>query len=134
MFRAKNVITSLLKRLVHRNPNVQIFSLEVSPTSSLLLTRTHTGHYANFIPPPTFPYQLANSLYQNCNKLLHLELTSRAWTGAMERLITDRTTVPQVKNKAVGYVNTWWQGLKGGEAEGVMGDLIETLKTKSERN
>ncbi|KAG7571300.1 hypothetical protein FFLO_00812 [Filobasidium floriforme] len=100
---AKNVITSLLKRLVHRNPNVQIFSLE-----------------------------LANSLYQNCNKLLHLELTSRAWTGAMERLITDRTTVPQVKNKAVGYVNTWWQGLKGGEAEGVMGDLIETLKTKSQ--
>lgn len=27
--RAKNVITSLLKRLVHRNPNVQIFALEV---------------------------------------------------------------------------------------------------------
>ena len=49
----------------------------------------------------------------------------------MDRLITDRTTVQQVKSKAVGYVNTWWQGLKGGEAEGVMGELIESLKTKS---
>lgn len=82
----------------------------------------------------TFPYttQLANSLYQNCGKLLHLELSSRAWTGAMERLITDRTTVPQVKTKAAGYVQTWWKGLKGGESEGVLGDLIESLKTKSE--
>lgn len=99
---AKNVITALLKRLVHRNPNVQIFALE-----------------------------LANSLYQNCGKLLHLELSSRAWTGAMERLITDRTTVPQVKTKAAGYVQTWWNGLKGGESEGVLGDLIESLKTKN---
>jgi signal transducing adaptor molecule len=110
---------------VHRNPNVQIFSLEVS--CSACLARFHT-----LLTLPLRPEQLANSLYQNCGKLLHLELTSRAWTGAMDRLITDRTTVQQVKNKAVGYVNTWWQGLKGGEAEGVMGDLIETLKTKSE--
>ena len=63
---------------------------------------------------------------------MHLELSSRAWTGAMERLITDRTTVTQVKTKATGYVQTWWKGLKGGESEGVLGELIESLKTKSE--
>jgi hypothetical protein len=50
----------------------------------------------------------------------------------MERLITDRTTVPQVKTKAAGYVQSWWKGLEGGESEGVLGDLIESLKTRSE--
>lgn len=88
--------------MVHRNPNVQMFALE-----------------------------LANSLFQNCSTPLHLELSSRAWTSAMERLITDRTTLPQVKTKAVGYVKSWWSGLKGGPAEGVMGDLVESLKAKN---
>lgn len=29
--RAKNAVAALTKRLTHRNPNVQIFALEVSP-------------------------------------------------------------------------------------------------------
>lgn len=50
----------------------------------------------------------------------------------MDRLITDRTTLPKVKTIAVGYVKTWWEGLKGGEAEGVMGELVDSLKAKSQ--
>jgi signal transducing adaptor molecule len=58
---ARNVIAAILKRLAHRNPNVQLYSLT-----------------------------LTESLSKNCNKELHSELASRAFTQALERLITDR--------------------------------------------
>ena len=58
---ARNVIAAILKRLAHRNPNVQLYSLT-----------------------------LTESLSKNCSKELHTELASRAFTQALERLITDR--------------------------------------------
>ena len=63
---ARNVIAAILKRLAHRNPNVQLYSLT-----------------------------LAESLSKNCGKDLHSEIASRAFTQALERLITDRVrTLP----------------------------------------
>ncbi len=59
--RARNVIAAILKRLAHRNPNVQLYSLT-----------------------------LTESLSKNCSKELHSEIASRAFTQALERLITDR--------------------------------------------
>jgi hypothetical protein len=58
---ARNVIAAVLKRLAHRNPNVQLYSLT-----------------------------LTESLSKNCGKALHSEIASRAFTQALERLITDR--------------------------------------------
>jgi hypothetical protein len=58
---ARNVIAAVLKRLAHRNPNVQLYSLT-----------------------------LTESLSKNCGKDLHTEIASRAFTQALERLITDR--------------------------------------------
>ena len=58
---ARNVIAAILKRLAHRNPNVQLYSLT-----------------------------LTESLSKNCGKVLHSEIASRAFTQALERLITDR--------------------------------------------
>lgn len=58
---ARNVIAAILKRLAHRNPNVQLYSLT-----------------------------LTESLSKNCGKELHSEIASRAFTQALERLITDR--------------------------------------------
>jgi signal transducing adaptor molecule len=58
---ARNVIAAVLKRLAHRNPNVQLYSLT-----------------------------LTESLSKNCGKDLHSEIASRAFTQALERLITDR--------------------------------------------
>lgn len=57
---ARNVIAAVLKRLAHRNPNVQLYSLT-----------------------------LTESLSKNCGKDLHSEIASRAFTQALERLITD---------------------------------------------
>jgi hypothetical protein len=58
---ARNVMAAILKRLAHRNPNVQLYSLT-----------------------------LTESLSKNCGKELHSEIASRAFTQTLERLITDR--------------------------------------------
>ena len=58
---ARDIIAAILKRLAHRNPNVQLYSLT-----------------------------LTESLSKNCGKDLHSEIASRAFTQALERLITDR--------------------------------------------
>ncbi|KAJ7817716.1 hypothetical protein B0H14DRAFT_3877425 [Mycena olivaceomarginata] len=58
---AHNVVAALLKRLTHRNPNVQLYALS-----------------------------LAEALGKNCSIELHRELASRAWTQGLERVITDR--------------------------------------------
>ena len=61
---ARSVIAAILKRLAHRNPNVQLYSLA-----------------------------LADSLSKNCTVELHREIASRAFTQALEKLITDRVRV-----------------------------------------
>jgi signal transducing adaptor molecule len=60
---AHNVVAALLRRLTHRNPNVQLYALS-----------------------------LAEALSKNCSIELHRELASRAWTGGLERVITDRVS------------------------------------------
>jgi signal transducing adaptor molecule len=61
---ARDVIAAILKRLAHRNPNVQLYS-----------------------------FILVESLSKNCGKELHQEIASRAFTQALERLITDRVRI-----------------------------------------
>ena len=57
----KDVVSAMIKRLAHRNANVQLFTLE-----------------------------LANSLSQNCGIKVHRELASRSFTDALLRLANDR--------------------------------------------
>lgn len=58
---ARNVIAAVLKRLAHRNANVQLYSLAV-----------------------------AEALSKNCGIEVHREIASRAFTQGLERLVTDR--------------------------------------------
>ena len=59
--RARNVIAASLKRLAHRNPNVQLYTLT-----------------------------LVEALSKNCGIEIHREISSRAFTQGLEKLITDR--------------------------------------------
>jgi hypothetical protein len=59
--RAHAAIAAILKRLAHRNPNVQLYALS-----------------------------LAESLSKNLGIEIHRELASRAFTQGLEKLITDR--------------------------------------------
>lgn len=58
---ARNVIAALLRRLTHRNPNVQLYTLSV-----------------------------AEALSKNCGLVIHREIASRSFTQGLERLVTDR--------------------------------------------
>ena len=59
----KDVVGALIKRLAHRNANVQLYTLE-----------------------------LAHALSQNCGLSVHRELASRSFTDAMLRLASDRVS------------------------------------------
>jgi signal transducing adaptor molecule len=58
---ARNVIAALLKRLTHRNANVQLYALA-----------------------------LGDSLSKNCGIHVHREMASKAFTQSLEKIIADR--------------------------------------------
>ena len=63
-YSARNVIAASLKRLAHRNPNVQLYTLT-----------------------------LIEALSKNCGVEVHREIASRAFTQGLEKLVTDRVCV-----------------------------------------
>ncbi|KAI0306042.1 hypothetical protein B0F90DRAFT_1624071 [Multifurca ochricompacta] len=99
---ARNVIAAVLKRLSHRNPNVQLYSLT-----------------------------LTESLSKNCGKELHSEIASRAFTQALEKLITDRTTHDKVRRRALMLIAMWAQDFENDPTLGIMEECYDSLKTKS---
>ncbi|KAJ7029652.1 hypothetical protein C8F04DRAFT_903472, partial [Mycena alexandri] len=99
---AHNVVAALLKRLTHRNPNVQLYTLS-----------------------------LAEALGKNCGVELHRELASRAWTQGLERVITDRNTHDKVRTRALGLVALWTADFAADASLGLMGECYEGLKAKN---
>lgn len=94
-----NAIAALIKRLAHRNANVQLYTLE-----------------------------LANALSQNCGLPLHKELASRSFTDAMLRLATDRNTHQQVKSKILERMQEWTEMFKGNPDLGIMEQAYDKLR------
>lgn len=99
---ARNVIAALLKRLAHRSPNVQLYALS-----------------------------LGESLSKNCGIDLHRELASRAFTGALEKLIVDRTTHEKVRRRALGLIAMWTAEFEHDPTLGIMEGCYSNLKAKS---
>ncbi|KAJ7264385.1 hypothetical protein C8J57DRAFT_1031367, partial [Mycena rebaudengoi] len=99
---AHNVVAALLRRLTHRNPNVQLYALS-----------------------------LAEALSKNCSIELHRELASRAWTGGLERVITDRTTHDKVRTRALGLVAMWAAEFAHDSTLGIMQECYDGLKAKN---
>ncbi|KAK4238467.1 class E vacuolar protein-sorting machinery protein HSE1 [Achaetomium macrosporum] len=95
----KESVQSLIKRLAHRNANVQLYTLEV-----------------------------ANALSQNCGKNMHRELSSRAFTDALLKLANDRNTHTQVKAKILERMKEWSDMFKSDPDLGIMYDAYYRLK------
>lgn len=74
----------MIKRLAHRNANVQLYTLEVCTT----LFQLWVGMWC--MGSLTKLLQLGNSLSQNCGPKIHRELASRSFTDALLRLAADR--------------------------------------------
>ncbi|KZT07511.1 uncharacterized protein LAESUDRAFT_608996, partial [Laetiporus sulphureus 93-53] len=98
---ARNVVAAVLKRLAHRNPNVQLYTLT-----------------------------LAESLTKNCGIEVHREIASRAFTQGLEKLITDRTTHDKVRHRALSLVAEWTADFEKDPTLGVMEECYESLKNK----
>ena len=83
---ARDVIASLLRRLAHRNPNVQLYALT-----------------------------LAESLSKNCGILINREISSRSFTQGLEKLIADRVRglfIPVLFDELTGVISLDdpWEG------------------------
>ncbi|UKZ67429.1 uncharacterized protein TrAtP1_008588 [Trichoderma atroviride] len=89
----------MIKRLAHRNANVQLYTLE-----------------------------LAHALCQNCGKAMHREVSSRAFTEALLKLANDRNTHQQVKSKILEKMQEWTDMFSSDPDLGIMSDAFHRLK------
>ncbi|KAK7716192.1 ESCRT-0 subunit protein hse1 [Diaporthe eres] len=96
---SQQAVQALIKRLAHRNANVQLYTLEV-----------------------------ANALSQNCGKPMHRELASRAFTDALLKLANDRNTHNQVKAKILERMKEWSDMFSKDADLGIMYDAYFRLK------
>lgn len=99
---AKDAVQAIIKRLAHRNANVQLYTLE-----------------------------LANALSQNCGLPLHKELASRSFTDALLRLAADRTTHQQVKAKILERMGEWTEMFSKNPDLGIMEGAYMKLKAQN---
>lgn len=96
----KDAVASMIKRLSHRNANVQLFTLE-----------------------------LANTLGLNCETKINRELASRAFTDALLRLANDRNTHTTVKAKILERMAAWTETFKKDPDLGIMEGQYNKLKS-----
>ncbi|KAL7951648.1 hypothetical protein V8C42DRAFT_304736 [Trichoderma barbatum] len=96
---SKEAVQSMIKRLAHRNANVQLYTLE-----------------------------LAHALCQNCGKQMHREVSSRAFTEALLKLANDRNTHQQVKSKILEKMHDWSDMFSSDADLGIMNDAFHRLK------
>ncbi|KAL4788324.1 hypothetical protein BJX76DRAFT_316231 [Aspergillus varians] len=99
---AKDAVAALIKRLAHRNANVQLYTLE-----------------------------LGNALAQNCGPKIHRELASRSFTDALLRLAGDRNTHQQVKSKILERMEDWTEMFASNPDFGIMEQAYMKLKTQN---
>lgn len=99
---AHDVVASLLKRLSHRNANVQLYTLT-----------------------------LAEALSKNCGIEVSRELASRAFTSGLEKLVTDRTTHAKVRSRTLALIAQWTDEFRDDPTLGVMEDCLQALEAKS---
>ncbi|KAF8598303.1 hypothetical protein BDV93DRAFT_451284 [Ceratobasidium sp. AG-I] len=101
---ARNVIAALLKRLTHRNANVQLYALSV-----------------------------AEALSKNCDITVHREMASKAFTQGLEKLATDRNGHDKVKKRTLALIKLWTGEFAHDPQLGMMGELYSNLKSKGMR-
>jgi len=88
---------------VHRNANVQLYSLTLS-----------------------------DALSKNCGEIAHQELASRSFTQTLQRIITDRNTHETVKKKSLALIKEWNQEWGNDESLGLIRETSEALRKQGE--
>lgn len=97
---ARNCVAAIQKRLVHRNANVQLYSLT-----------------------------LADAVAKNCGLTAHQEIASRSFTQTLARICLDRNTHATVKKRCYALVKEW-AGEFEDESLGLMKETYESLRSQ----
>ncbi len=95
----REAVGLLQRRLAHRSVNVQLYALT-----------------------------LAESLSKNCGSKMHREIASRAFTQALLRLASDRTTHAAVKSRIVELMEEWTRDYRTDPSLGFMGEAFVELQ------
>lgn len=98
---ARNCVAAILKRLVHRNANVQLYALTLS-----------------------------DALSKNSGIIAHRELASRSFCQTVQRIILDRNTHITVKKKATSLIKQWSQEWGQDESLGIVRETMEALRNQ----
>ncbi|PWN33117.1 uncharacterized protein FA14DRAFT_104533, partial [Meira miltonrushii] len=98
---ARNCVAAILKRLVHRNANVQLYALTLS-----------------------------DALSKNSGIIAHRELASRSFCQTVQRIILDRNTHITVKKKATSLIKQWSQEWGQDETLGIVRETMEVLRNQ----
>ncbi|KAF4122696.1 signal transducing adaptor molecule [Geosmithia morbida] len=120
----KEVVQSLIRRLAHRNANVQLYTLEVLAHDE----RGRRTDMRHVLTERGKKPQVAHALCQNCGKPVHREVSSRAFTDALLRLANDRNTHFQVKAKILEKMQDWSDMFSKDPDLGIMYDAYFRLK------
>lgn len=132
---SKEAVQSMIKRLAHRNANVQLYTLEVRPPFPFSSVPSYRGAVRDMwcatleLPADACRrHQLAHALCQNCGKPMHREISSRAFTDALLKLANDRNTHTQVKAKILEKMKDWSDMFSNDAELGIMYDGYYRLK------
>ncbi|KAN0062605.1 hypothetical protein ACQY0O_005138 [Thecaphora frezii] len=98
---ARNCINAIQKRLIHRNPNVQLYALT-----------------------------LADTLAKNCGIQVHQEIASRAFTQTLSRISLDRNTHATVKKRSTALVKQWAAEFDD-DSLGIMRETYDVLRQQN---
>ncbi|RUS18990.1 SH3 domain protein [Endogone sp. FLAS-F59071] len=96
---ARDVVQAVQKRIVSRNANVQLYSLT-----------------------------LTESLVKNCDKPVHREISSRAFTGTLSKLVTDRITHESVRKRILELMQQWAFEFRPDPTLGIMEEACNSLR------
>ncbi|RUS28763.1 hypothetical protein BC938DRAFT_481480, partial [Jimgerdemannia flammicorona] len=98
---ARDVVQAVQKRLTSRNANVQLYSLTLS-----------------------------EALVKNCDKVVHREVSSRAFTATLVKIVTDRSTHESVRQRILELIQQWAFEFRTDPTLGIMDETYNSLRAQ----
>lgn len=96
---ARQCLSAIQKRVVHRNANVQLHALT-----------------------------LVDTLSKNCGDAVHHEIASRAFMQTIAKIVRDRSTHAMVKQRALKLLKAWADEYKNDDTLGIVADTVHELR------
>ncbi|CAG8648139.1 6895_t:CDS:2, partial [Paraglomus occultum] len=96
---ARDCIAAILKRLAHRNANVQLSALTLS-----------------------------NAIVKSCGPEAHSEICSRSFTQSLTRLLSDKNTNETVKTRILELIQEWTNEFKSKASLSLMEETMNKLR------